>query len=112
MKDFLEYKNYVGSVHFSAEDKVFYGKIEGINDLITFEGATVDELENGFHNMVDEHIKDCEKEGTPAEKSYRGSFNIRVSPDLHRKAAQTAIKKGMSLNQLISTILAKELSNE
>lgn len=62
--------------------------------------------------MVDEHINDCEKEGIPAEKSYRGSFNIRVSPDLHRKVAQTAIKKGMSLNQLISTILAKELSNE
>lgn len=61
MKDFLEYKNYVGSVHFSAEDKVFYGKIEGINDLVTFEGTTVDELETGFHNMVDEHIKDCER---------------------------------------------------
>lgn len=69
MKDFLEYKNFIGSVHFSAEDKVFYGKIEGINDLITFKGVTVDELEKGFQNMVDEHITDCEKEGTPPEKS-------------------------------------------
>jgi predicted HicB family RNase H-like nuclease len=109
MRDFLEYKGFIGSVHFSAEDKIFHGKIEGINGLITFEGATVDELEKGFIYMVNEHIKDCEKEGIAIEKSYKGSFNIRISPELHRKAAQTAIKRGLSLNQLVSDILAREL---
>jgi predicted HicB family RNase H-like nuclease len=109
MKDFIEYKGFIGSVHFSAEDKVFHGKIEGINGLITFEGATVDELEKGFHYMVDEHIQDCEEEGISVEKSYKGSFNIRISPDLHRRAAQTALRRGLSLNQLVSDILAKEL---
>lgn len=110
MKDFLEYKGFIGSVHFSAEDKIFHGKIEGINGLITFEGATVDELEEGFEYMVDEHIKDCEKEGIPIEKSYKGSFNIRISPDLHRRAAQVAIRRGLSLNQLVIEALAKELT--
>lgn len=109
MKGFIEYKGFIGSVHFSAEDKVFHGKIEGVNGLITFEGATVDELENGFHYMVDEHINDCNEEGIPVGKSYKGSFNIRLSPDLHRRAAQTAIRRGMSLNQLVSDVLAKEL---
>jgi predicted HicB family RNase H-like nuclease len=58
MKDVLTYKNFIGSVHFNAEDRIFFGKIEGINDLVTFEGSTVDELENAFKYMVDEHIKD------------------------------------------------------
>ena len=109
MKDFLEYKGFIGSVHFSADDKIFHGKIEGIHGLITFEGATVEELEKGFQYMVDEHIKDCEEEGIPVEKSYKGSFNIRISPDLHRRAAQTAIRRGLSLNQLVSEALTKEL---
>jgi predicted HicB family RNase H-like nuclease len=60
MKDVLTYKGFIGSVHYNSKDRVFFGKIEGINDLVTFEGTTVDELENGFRFMVDEHIKDCQ----------------------------------------------------
>ena len=58
MKDVLNYKGFIGSVHFSADDKVFFGKVEGINDLVTFEGETVKELTDAFHYVVDEHIKD------------------------------------------------------
>ncbi|HAH23937.1 MAG TPA: hypothetical protein DCL77_09310 [Prolixibacteraceae bacterium] len=58
MKDVLIYKGFAGSVHFNAEDQVFFGKIEGINDLITYEGTTLEDLEQGFHSMVDEHIND------------------------------------------------------
>lgn len=58
MKDVITYKGFIGSVHFSAEDRVFYGKVEGVNDLISFEGETVDQLEEGFRLMVDDHIND------------------------------------------------------
>jgi len=54
MKDVLTYKGFIGSVHFSTDDRVFYGKIEGINDLVTFEGTTVDQLESAFKSMVEE----------------------------------------------------------
>jgi len=67
MKNILEYKGFIGPVNYSAEDRVFFGKVEGINDLVTFEGTTVDELESAFKEMVDLHIKDCEQEGKPAE---------------------------------------------
>ena len=109
MKDILIYKGFIGSVHFSTSDRVFFGKIEGINDLVTFEGTTVDELENAFHYMVDEHIKDCKKEGKPAEKSYKGSFNVRISPDLHRQATQIASVEGITLNQLVQRAIQREI---
>ena len=54
MKDVITYKGFIGSVHFSTDDRVFYGKIEGINDLVTFEGTTVDQLESAFKSMVEE----------------------------------------------------------
>ena len=109
MTDVITYKGFIGSVHFASEDRVFYGKIEGINDLITFEGETVDQLEEGFKYMVDEHIKDCKKNNYPLEKSYKGNLNIRLSPELHKKAAHNATLRGISLNQYINEAIRKEL---
>jgi predicted HicB family RNase H-like nuclease len=112
MKNILTYKGFIGTVNFNSEDRLFYGKIEGINDLITFEGTTVDELESAFKYMVDQHIADCKTEGKPAEKSYKGVFNVRISPELHKQAAQKAIIKGITLNQLIKRALKKELEKQ
>jgi predicted HicB family RNase H-like nuclease len=109
MKNTLIYKEFIGTVSYSSDDRIFYGKIEGIDDLITFEGTTVEELESAFKLMIDQHIADCEKEGKPAEKSYKGVFNIRISPKLHKKASHAALKKGITLNQMIKLALEKEL---
>ena len=51
-KDYLEYEGFHGTVHYSNEDAVFFGKISGINDLITFEGASVKELQKSFKEAV------------------------------------------------------------
>ena len=109
MKDVLTYKGFIGSVHFSAGDKVFHGKIEGIDDLVTFEGRSVGELLKAFHVEVDEYIKLCKEHGKEAMRSYKGGFNVRVTPEIHRRAVETAIKKGMSLNQLAQKAIEKEL---
>lgn len=111
MNDTMKYKGFIGSVHFAAEDRAFYGKVEGVNDLITFEGSTVDELEKGFKYMVDEHIKDCNKKNTPVEKSYKGNLNIRLSPELHKKATYNASIKGLSLNQYINDALKDKIAS-
>ena len=111
MKDIMKYKGFIGSVHYASEDRVFCGKVEGVKDLITFEGSTVDELEEGFKFMVDEHIKDCAKRNIPPEKSYKGNLNIRLSPELHKKAAYNAELKGISLNQYINDAIKKELES-
>ena len=101
MNNVLTYKGFIGSVNFSADDSIFFGKLEGINDLVTFEGKTVQELKDAFYYMVDEHIKDCEVENIPAEKSYKGSFNVRLTPDLHRRAAVSAKMLGTTLNAFV-----------
>ena len=111
MKDRIKYKGFIGSVHYASEDRVFYGKVEGVKDLITFEGSTVNELEESFEYMVDEHIKDCTKNCIPLEKSYKGNLNIRLSPELHKKVAYKAAYKGVSLNQFINDAIKKEIAS-
>lgn len=109
MKDALTYMGFIGSVHFSAEDAVFHGKLEGIDDLVTFEGSSVQELVKAFHAEVDDYLALCKRLGKQPHKSFKGSFNVRISPDIHRKAALKAAMMGVSLNQLIQKAVEKEV---
>jgi len=112
MKDVMTYKEYIGSVHFNAEDEVFYGKIEGIEDLISFEGKSVNELKMAFEEAVEDYVDLCNRENKDIEKSYKGSFNVRIPPDLHRKVKRTAVQMGLSLNQFIQKAVEDELAKE
>ena len=112
MKDVLTYKDYMGSVHYCAEDEVFYGKIEGIEDLVSFEAKSVDALKAAFEESVEDYLDICERSNKDSEKSYKGSFNVRIPPELHRKAKRTAVKMGISLNQFMQKALEDELARE
>ena len=74
MKDIIKYKDFIGSVHFSSEDEVFFSKIEGINDLVTFEGTSVRELKEAFQETVEDYLSLCQELGKNPHKSYKGSF--------------------------------------
>ncbi len=112
MKDVIKYKNFIGSVHYSAEDNVFYGKLEGIDDLVTFEGDSVEELKNALAEAVEDYTELCHETGKPLYKPYKGSFNIRIKPDLHRKAALKSTELGISLNQLVEKAICDILDKQ
>lgn len=109
MKNTLKYKEYSGSVSFSAEDEVFYGKVQGLNDLLTFEGESVKELKKSFQETVDDYLSTCDSLGKSPEKSYKGSFNVRISTELHRQAANFAFEKRISLNELVKKAISYAL---
>ncbi|MFA7567792.1 MAG: type II toxin-antitoxin system HicB family antitoxin [Alkalispirochaeta sp.] len=108
-KDVMKYKEFLGSVQYSAEDERFVGRIEEIPDLVTFEGRSVKELKQAFHDAVEEYIRLCAATDRPILKSFKGSFNIRISPELHRHAHRLALLDGISLNQLVQKALEKEV---
>ena len=84
MNNTMEYKGYVGSVEFSEEDALFYGKVLGIRALISYEGNNAAELVADFHGAVDDYLELCAQTGTEPEKACKGSFNVRISPELHK----------------------------
>lgn len=101
MSSIMKYKEYIGSVEFSEEDKVFYGKVLGIQSLISYEGENAKELIQDFHFAIDDYLALCKEKNIEPEKAYKGSFNIRISPDLHRSVAIHAISSGKSLNKYV-----------
>lgn len=97
----MEYKGYRGNVSYSDDDEILFGTIHGINDLVTFEGESVSELKAAFEDAVDDYLDMCERFGKEPEKSYKGSFNVRVSPELHKQCALKALTNDITLNQLV-----------
>jgi len=112
MTDKLKYKEFIGSVHFSSEDEVFYGKIEGINDLVTFEGSTVTKLKTAFREAVQDYIELCRVTQKEIFKSFKGSFNIRVNPELHSKAFEKALMEGKTLNQFVKEAIEYRIQSK
>ncbi|MBQ2837754.1 MAG: type II toxin-antitoxin system HicB family antitoxin [Peptococcaceae bacterium] len=105
MSSTMEYKGYVGSVEFSEQDGVFFGKVMGVRALISYEGTNASELVQDFHTAVDDYLILCEEQGIEPEKGYKGSFNVRVSPELHRMAAMCAAAQQISLNSFVEAAL-------
>lgn len=96
----LEYKGYIGTIE--AEDGVFLGRVAGLRDVITFEGATFAEVEQAFRDSIDDYLAFCAQRGEPADRPYSGRIPLRVSPETHRRAAMRAQAEGLSLNQWIA----------
>ena len=108
----MTYRGYTGSVEYSAPDRVFHGKLIGIADIITFEGTTVDELEQDFRRAVDDYLDFCARDGLEPQKPYSGKFVLRLSPEVHRDASIAARRAHSSMNNWIIGAIQMRLDAE
>jgi predicted HicB family RNase H-like nuclease len=110
-KNTLKYKGYTGNVHFDAEDRVFHGRVLGITDVIGFEGASVSELENDFHEAIDDYLETCREIGKEPEKPFSGRFVLRIPSELHCAISLEAKRQNKSINQWIAETCRQEVSD-
>lgn len=110
MDNVLKYKDFIGTVNFSAEDGVFYGKIEGIKSMVSFEGETVQDLEQDFKDAVNQYIDYCERHNITPKKSYSGKISIKITPTEHSLIVAAAKTRGMSVNTFVKNAINKELA--
>jgi predicted HicB family RNase H-like nuclease len=108
----LNYKGYTGSIEFSRDDDLFFGKVLGIQSLISYEGKTGKELEKDFQEAIDDYLETCKLNGSTPEKAFKGNFNVRISPQLHYKAALLAMEENMSLNNFVAESIRDKIRKE
>ena len=101
----MKYKGYIGHVEYDDTNKIFHGEVVGLKDVNTFQGSSVDELEQSFKDSVDDYLAWCKKRKEKPEKTFSGTFNLRISPELHAKLALQAQSLGISLNSFIAHTL-------
>ena len=108
----LEYKGYHTKVEFDSEELVLRGKIEGINDLVDFECEDSKEVEREFHEAVDDYLEFCKEVGKEPDKEYKGTFNVRIAPALHKRLANVAMKNGDTLNASVEKAIQEYVSED
>ncbi|MCA1750227.1 MAG: type II toxin-antitoxin system HicB family antitoxin [Cryomorphaceae bacterium] len=109
---YLTHKGYTGSIEYSREDDLLYGRVLGIKGLISYDGATGKELYADFKGAIDEYITTCEEQGVTAEKPFKGSFNVRLSSKLHEQAALLAMETKTSLNAFVAESIRIRIMKE
>ncbi|HWE02715.1 MAG TPA: type II toxin-antitoxin system HicB family antitoxin [Tepidisphaeraceae bacterium] len=108
----MEYKGYIGKVEFDPDARILHGDVIGIRDVVTFQGRTVNEVEQAFRESVDDYLAFCKERGEQPDKPSSGQFVLRIDPALHRKATMLATASGKSLNTWVAECLDKEVSRE
>lgn len=98
----MKYKNYIGQVEFDDEAGLFHGEVVGTRDVITFQGESVKELQQAFHDSVDDYLAFCAARGESPDKPFSGQFLTRITPELHREINQAAALAGQSLNAWVT----------
>lgn len=108
----LRYKGYYAKPVYDPEDQIIYGKILGIDDLVDFYTETAKDVELEFHKAVDEYLSFCQEVGKIPQKAYSGTFNIRITEELHRDAAICAQTKGITLNAFVESAIKNAVEKE
>jgi len=108
----MKYKDYVGSVEFDEDDRLFYGKLLFVRALVSYEAKDAEGLISAFHHVVDDYLEQCAAGGVKPEKPFKGSFNVRPGPDLHRRASVAALRAGMSLNAFVTKALDEAVAKQ
>lgn len=103
----LEYKGYYGTVEYSSKDNVLFGKVIGVKSLISYEGESIKSLKEDFECAINDYLEECDKRNIEPEKTYKGSFNIRISPELHKNLVLFSYAHNQSLNATIEEALEK-----
>lgn len=107
MSNLIEHKGYYGTVEYSAPDNVLYGKVIGIRGLISYEGTSLQALKEDFEGAIDDYLEMCTEDGIEPQRIYKGKFNVRVSPDLHRQLAHYSAQHSQTLNSTVEEAIKR-----
>jgi len=99
MTNVLKHNGYQARVDFDADDRIFVGRIVGIDDVVAFHADTVEGLIEAFKESLEDYIETCAKVGKNPDRSYSGTVYLRVSESTHANAAKAAELAGKSLNE-------------
>lgn len=107
MTTIMTYKGYTGAVEVEEEADLLYGRVIDIKDVITFQGTTVPEVRQAFHDSVDDYLAFCRELGEEPDKPFSGKLPFRTKPERHQRIFLAAKLEGKSINAWMDDTLAE-----
>lgn len=103
----MQHEGYVATIELDEDAGLFHGEVINTRDVLTFQGRTLDELRTAFADTIADYVDWCRARGKEPERPYSGNFMVRLSPELHRRVAAAAARKGVSINGLVADALER-----
>ena len=103
----LTYKGYSGQLDIDTEAGILFGQVLDIRDVVTFQGKTVEEAVQAFHDSVDDYLEFCQDRGEEPNKPFSGKLPYRTTPERHRQLYLSAQKAGKSINAWMDDVLER-----
>lgn len=103
----VSYKGYQASVEF--DDGRLFVKVLHIDDLLIAQCDAASEAQKAAEDLIDAYIEDCAAAGREPMKPFKGTFNVRLSPEVHRRAAMSAAEEGQTLNAWICDAVSEKI---
>ena len=103
----MTYKGYSARIEYSDEDECFDGRVAGIRDIISFHGASVNQVRKAFKEAMDFYLETCAERGETPNKPYSGKLLLRIPPEVHNSVATAAEISGKSINQWATEVLSE-----
>ncbi len=107
MKNIIALDDYSAKIEFDPDTDMFRGEILGLSGGADFYGKTPEQLRIEFKKSLDFYLKVCARKGIEPRKQYSGKLMLRVSPEIHERAALLAQAQGKSINAWIADALAQ-----
>jgi predicted HicB family RNase H-like nuclease len=108
----LEYKGYIGSAEVDITEGIVHGKLLFISDIVTYEASSISDISARFRKAVDDYLAMCKELDDIPDTPCKGSFNVRIGPELHRRCAIQANLEVISLNDWVRKACEASLGNE
>lgn len=108
----MQYKGYIGVVEYDDEADIFHGEVINVRDVVTFQGKSVDEIKQAFHDSIEDYLAFCAERGEEPEKPYSGKFVVRLAPELHKSIYLAARQAGKSLNAWVADAVRRALNHK
>lgn len=102
------YKGYVGEFELDSDDDIFYGKLIGINQLVTFEADNAHDLRHAFYEAVDDYLAFCAEQNIVPDTPFGRSLNVQIGNELHHKAIMASQSSG--LNAFVVEAISEKLA--
>lgn len=107
MSNSMSYKGYTATMVFDPQDKIIVGRVQDVDDIISFHGGSVSEFESNFHATIEDYLAASKELGLAPEKPASGKLMLRIAPEIHAAALKAAARSGTSLNKWAEGALGK-----
>ena len=107
MINFMSYKGYTASMVFDVKDKIIVGRVQDVDDIVSFHGESVSEFESNFHAAIEDYLAASKDLGSAPERPASGKVMLRIAPEVHAAALKAAARSGTSLNKWAESALGK-----